>query len=124
MSASYYYHTKASNNVTHCHVLVPTTTLNRQPMSGCNIGCKTLFAERGKAAPKVDLPRRHFHLRNHSVKEGEIGLCPKHYWPSRASQGLVQLTPLPFFFAKFTCNLQQGRWICGTLEVITKSFVI
>ena len=27
----------------------------------------------------------------------EIGLCPKQYLLSRASQGLFQLAPLPFF---------------------------
>ena len=34
--------------------------------------------------------------------------------PSGASQGLGQLALLPFF-PQFTCNLQQGKWLCCTL---------
>ena len=51
----------------------------------------------GQAAPKIYLPRRHFYLPRHSVKQRKIWLCPKHYLPSGASQGLIQLAPLPFF---------------------------
>ena len=56
----------------------------------------------GHAVSKIDLPRWHFHLPRHQMpatllNKGEIGLCPKHYLPSGASQGLVQLAPLPFF---------------------------
>ena len=63
----------------------------------------------GQAAPKVDFARQHFHLPATLLNKGEIGLCPKHYLPSWASHGLVQLAPLPFF-AAFTCNLQ---WASG-----------
>ena len=44
---------------------------------------------------------------NTQLNKGDIGLCPKHYLPSGASQGLVQLAPLPFF-AEFTCNGASG----------------
>ena len=33
----------------------------------------------------------------HLLNRDEIGLCQKHYLPSGASQGLVQLAPLQFF---------------------------
>ena len=41
------------------------------------------------------------------LNKDEIGLCPKHYLPGGASQGLILLAPLPFF-VEFTSNLQPG----------------
>ena len=78
---------------------------------GCNIGCKTLFTERGKLPLKLTCPASTSTCPVTLLNKGEIGLCPKHYLPSGASQGLVQLAPLPFF-AEFTCNLQQGQRLC------------
>ena len=77
--------------------------------SGCNIGCKILFSKRGLTCP-AGISTCLATLLN----KGEIGLRPKHYLPSGASQGVVQLAPLPFF-AKFTCNLQRHQWSCCTL---------
>ena len=55
----------------------------------------------GKAAPKVYLPHRRFHLPRHSVKQRWVtlwGLCPfKHCLLSVANKGLVLLAQLPFF---------------------------
>ena len=75
--------------------------------SGCNIGCLV-----GTSTRPATL-----------LNKGEIGLCPKHYLPSGASQGLVQLAPLPFF-AEFTCNLHRGKWLCCTLKIVLNFQVI
>ena len=80
--------------------------------AGCNIGCKTLFSEWGKLALKLTCPASTSTGPATLLNKGEIGLRPKHYLPSGASQDLVQLAPLPFF-AKFTCNGASGyvaRW--------------
>ena len=58
-------------------------------ISGGHIGCKTLFSERGKLPVKLTCPVT-------LVNKGDIGLCPKHYLPSGASQGFVQLAQCPF----------------------------
>ena len=81
--------------------------------SGCNIGCKTLFSERGMLASKLTCPAGTSTCPATLLNKGEIGLYPKHYLPSGACQGLIQLAPLPFF-AEFTCNLQRGQWLCCT----------
>ena len=86
-------------------------------LSGCNIGCKTLFCERGKLPLKLTCPACTFTCPPTLLNKEEIGLCPKHYLLSGASEGLVQLAPL-LFFAEFTYNLQQGQWLCCTLPII------
>ena len=70
----------------------------------------------GQAAPKVDWPAGTSTCSATLLNNGEIGHCPKHNLPSGASQGLVQLPPLPFI-AEFTYNLQWGKWLCCTLIV-------
>ena len=94
----------------------PHTALGAATATGyCNIGCsKTLLSELGKLPLKLTFPAGSSTFPTTVVNKGEIGLCPKHYLPSGASQGLVQLAPLPFF-AEFTCNLQWGKWLCCTL---------
>ena len=62
--------------------------------AGCNIGCKTLFSERSKLPLKLTCPAGTFTCPATLLSKGEIGICPKHYLPSGASQGLVQLAPL------------------------------
>ena len=62
--------------------------------SECNIGCKTLFSERGKLPLKLTCPAGTSTCPATLLNNGEIGICPKHYLPSGASQGLVQLAPL------------------------------
>ena len=91
-------------------------------MTGCNIGCKTLFSERGKLPLKLTCPTSTSTCPATLLNKGKIGLCPKHNLPSGASGGLVQLAPLPLF-AKFTCNLQQGQWLCCTLHDILFIFL-
>ena len=76
-------------------------------ITGCNIGCKTLLFERGMLPLKLTCPAYNTPCPATPLNKGEIGLCPKHCLPSGASQGLVQLAPLPFF-AKFTCDGANG----------------
>ena len=52
-------------------------------------GAKHYFSEWGKLSLLVGTSTCPATMLN----KGEIGLCPKHYLPSRASQGLVQLAP-------------------------------
>ena len=80
--------------------------------SGCNIGCKTLFAS--KLPLKLTLPAGTSTGPATLLNNGKIGLSPKHYLQSGASQGLIELAPLQFL-AEFTCNLQRGKWLCFTL---------
>ena len=67
---------------------------------------KILLAERGKSgscsacpiaklALKLTCPADTSTCPTTLLNKGEIGLCPKHHLPSGASQGLVQLAPLP-----------------------------
>ena len=77
----------------------------------------TSFAERGKLPLKLTCPASTSTCPATLLNKGEIGLCPKHYLPSGASQGLFQLAPLQFF-AEFTCNVQRGKWIRCTLSHI------
>ena len=61
----------------------------------------------GQTTPEVYLPRRHFHLARHSVKQR----CKdqKHYLPSRASKGFVLLPLLPFLLNSLaTCKEASG----------------
>ena len=70
----------------------------------------------GQTAPKVDLPRMHFHSPRHSIiNKGEFGLPETLLQPSGASQVLVQFAPLPFV-AGFICNLQRGKRLSCTLR--------
>ena len=82
--------------------------------SGCNMGCKTLFAEWGKLPLKLTCPAGTSTCPATLFNKGCIGLCPKHYLPSGASQGLVQLAPLPFFCQ---IHLQRGKWLCCILRI-------
>ena len=70
-----------------------------------------LFSERGKLPLKLTCPATPL------FNKGNIGLCPKQYLTSGASQGLLQPAPLPFF-AEFTCKLQRGQWLCCTLMIM------
>ena len=74
------------------------------------MGCKTLFSEWGKLSLKLTCPACTSPCPATLLNKGEIGLCPKHYLLSRASQGLVQLAPLPFFLPNSfsTCNGASG----------------
>ena len=81
-------------SVTRAYPLQP----NGLMLPGCNIGCKTLFSERGKLALKLTCPDDTSTCPTTLLNKGEIGLCQKHYLPSGASQGLVQLAPLPFLY--------------------------
>ena len=56
-----------------------------------------IFSEWGKLPVKLTCPAGTSTCPATLLNKGEIGLCPKHYLPSRASQGFVQLAPLPFF---------------------------
>ena len=56
------------------------------------------------------------------LNKGEVGLCPKHYLPSRAYQGLVQLAPLPFF-AQFTCNGASSYVACRNTNFMEKLYM-
>ena len=76
-------------------------------LQGANIGCKTLFSERGKLPLKLTCPAGTSTFPATVLNKGVVRLCPKHYLLSGASQGLVQLAPLPFF-AEFTCNGASG----------------
>ena len=60
-------------------------------LSGCNISCKTLFSERGNLPIKLICPASTSTCPATLLNIGEIGLCRKHYLPSRASQDLFQL---------------------------------
>ena len=65
--------------------------------AGCNIGYKTLFAERGKLPLKSTCPAGTSTCPATLFNKGCIGLCPKHYLLSGVSQGSAfQLAPLPF----------------------------
>ena len=83
---------------------------------GCNIGCKTLFSERGKLLLKLTCPAGTSTCPATLLNKGEIGLSPKHCLLSGASLCLVQLAPL-LFFAEFICNLQRGQWLCCMLNL-------
>ena len=61
------------------------------------MGCKTLFSEPGKLSLKLTCPACTSPCPATLLNKSEIGLCPKHYLLSGASQGLVQLDPLLFF---------------------------
>ena len=55
------------------------------------------ISERGKLPLKLTCPAGTSTCPAAFLNKGEIGLCPKHYLPSGASRGLVQLAPLPLF---------------------------
>ena len=119
-------------------------------ISGCNIGCKTLFSKRGKMPLNLKLTcpagtstcpagtstcpagtstcpagTSTCPAGTSTCPAGtstcpawdEIGLCPKHYLPSGASQGLVQLArPIAIYLLNSlaTCNGASGnvaRWL-------------
>ena len=88
---------------------IPTPHMLSVP--GYNIGGKTLFSEWGKLPLKLTCLASTSTCPATLLNKDDIRLCPKHYLPSGASQGLVQLAPL-LFLAKFTCNLQR---LCCTL---------
>ena len=95
------------------------TVMRRRQIYRVQYRFQNITCQAGQAAPKVYLPRRHFNVPRHIVKQRrvtEAGLCPKTYLLSGASYGLVLLAQLPFF-AKFNCSLQWGRWLCCTLDL-------
>ena len=79
----------------HCRKAYKVKVVNLSN-AGCNIGFKTLFSERGKLTLKLTCPTGTSTCPATMLNKGEIGLCPKQNLPSGASQGLVQLAPLPF----------------------------
>ena len=81
------------------------------PFTGCNIGSKYVTCRVGQAVPKVYLPCQLFHLpRNCAIQRRIIlqALCPKHYFPSGASHGLVLLARL-LFFCRRHLQLAKGQ---------------
>ena len=70
-----------------------------------NITCRA-----GQAAPEVYLPAGTSTCPTTQLNKGEL-----HCNAQNITLPKTLLARLPFFFAKFTCNLQQGKCLCCTL---------
>ena len=81
---------------------------------------ETSFSERGKLPLKLAWPVG-ISTSPPLLNKCEIRLCPKNHLPSRASQGHVQLAPLPFFGQIY---LQQGKWLQCMLSYCSNMFII
>ena len=74
--------------------------------SGCNIGCKKSFPERGKLPLKLTCPCRHFHLPGHSGQQRWGWTFLKLLLAERGKSGSCPACPIAvcWWYSLATCN--------------------
>ena len=93
--------------------------LSAPSLTTCNIGCKTLFSERGKLPLKLTCPASTSTCPATLLNKGKIGFCPKHCLPSGQVRVLFSLPQCRFLLNSLaTCN-GASSYVAPSLRLLT-----